>query len=310
VTTKWRPDLEEILVDEALALIVAWKDGQELEGARVRTAKGVTDALREACSATLSVVESYQAVGYGADALIESGEYMAVPMHVVEDESRDIVGFLEDASALDVLDPSDIPPKLWFYAAVIGDEPDGRPAFVRKTNPYLSARPGKFFATLGETLTKIEEPLFILDDTRFDLVVLQDGLVVLNATPFETLFRGAPELTERIDVWSKAVTDHLPISPDSAAILKDAARRNSRFARRLRSIFEQGHLKGLTLTQLRQEAKNQDLDVASLFKGGKLVIDENTDTDTLLRLLNEDLFTGGLSGRKFAADRKRSRASP
>jgi hypothetical protein len=121
------------------------------------------------------------------------------------------------------------------------------------------------------------------------------------------LFRGAPELERRIPVWTRAITDHLPIAGGGAEILQDAATRNSRFARRLRAIYEAGHLEGIRIEQLREVAADQALDEASLFRDDQLVIDENSDTDMLLRFLNDDLFTGGLSGRRFAADRKKAR---
>lgn len=306
MTTRWRPKLDEVPVDEALTLVVARKRGKGIEGRKVRTAAPVTNALREACRNTLNLLDGFDAVGYGPDALIDDEEYMAVPARVIEDESRQVMDLLQRASALDTLDPRQIPRSLWLYAAVVGDDPDDRVAFVRKVDPHLAAKPGAVIATLGETLSKIDEPVFVLE-ARFDLVAMSDGLAVLNATPFETLFRGAPELAERVPVWAKAIMDQLPIAPGGADRLIEAARRNVRFARRLRSIHEQGHLAGVTVTRLRKVARDQGLDEDTLFKGDELVIDEKTDTATLLSLLNDDLFTGGISGQKFAADRKRAR---
>ena len=306
MSTPWHPNLEAIDVEEALTLIVSWKERKQVEGRMVRTARSVTEALRGTCRETLNDLREFGAVSYGPDAHIETGEYMAVPAHVVEEESMHVLDLLRRAPALDPLDPRDIPPKLWFYAAVIGDQPSRRAAFVRRTDPHVEAKPGWVIGTLGETLSRTEQPVFVLE-SRFDVLAVDEGLVVLNATPFETLFRGAPELGERIPVWARGITDHLPVDPQSAERLMEAARRNSFLARRLRSIYEQGHLAGVSVAQLRKEARAQGLDDTTLFKGGKLLIDESTDADTLLRLLNEDLFTGGLSGRKYAADRKRAR---
>lgn len=302
----WLPDLETIPIDEALTLVVAWKRGKTLEGRMVRTTSNVASEVRDACRRTVQELREREAVSYGPDAHVEANEYMAVPRSVVDEETMHVLDLLGRASALDVLDPRDIPPKLWFYAAILGDEPERRAAFIRKTDPHRIAKPGNILATLGESLSRVEQPLFVLE-SRFDLLALPEGLVVLNATAFETLFRGAPELGERIPVWAASITQHLPIDNEGAGRLVEAAKRNSRLARRLRSIYEQGHLVNVTIAQLRQEARTQGLDETALFDGDKLVIDESTDIDALLRLLNEDLFTGGLSGRKYAADRKRVR---
>ena len=64
---------------------------------------------------------------------------------------------------------------------------------MRKTDPHLTAKPGWVISSLGETLSRLDEPVFVLE-SRFDVLVLPDGLAVLNATPFallnEDLFKG------------------------------------------------------------------------------------------------------------------------
>jgi hypothetical protein len=306
MTTRWRPNLDELPIDKALTLIVVRKRGNGVDGRKVRTATPVTRVLRQACHNTANMLRGFDAISYGPDALIEDEEYMAVPAEVVENESRQVMALLRRATALDTLDPREIPKRLWFYAAVVGANPGDRVAFVRKVNPHLIAKPGAVIATLGETLSKVDEPVFVLE-AQFDLVVFTGGVAVLNATPFETLFRGAPELGERIPIWAKAISDQLPVAAGGTDRLIDAGRRNSRLARRLRSIYEQGHLADVTIEKLRSVARDQGLDERTLFEGDELVINENTDTTTLLRFLNDDLFTGGLSGRRFTADRKRTR---
>lgn len=265
----------------------------------------VVEELREACRETVTWLQQLHVVDYSADALVETGEYMAVPLRVVQEEDSTVLDLLRRAAALDRLDAAEIPTRLWFYAAVIGDDPDERVAFVRKTDPHKVARPGKILTTLGDVLSRIDDPVFVLEH-RFDLVVLERGLAVINPVAFETLFRGAPGLVRRIPEWARAITDHLPVADGGAERLVEACVRDSRLARRLRAIHEQGHLSSVSIGDLRQEMREQDLDEEELISDGELVIDER-DPGTLLRLLNEDLFVGGLSGRRFAADRKRVR---
>jgi hypothetical protein len=237
---------------------------------------------------------------------VESGEYMAVPVRVVADEAYAVLDLLRRASAPDWLSATQIPRLLWFYAAVVGDEPERRTAFVRKADPHKFAKAGRFFLTFGEALSKIDEPVFMLEH-RFDLLIVEEGgLAVINPVAFEMLFRGAPELAKRIPHWAQAISDHLPIAGDGVDRLVEAAARDVRLARRLKSIAESGHLENVTMDRLRKEIKAQGLDKAGLIENGALVIDAE-DPSTLLRLLNEDLFVGGLSGIAYAADRKRAR---
>lgn len=303
--TVWRPDLRRVPVDEALTLVVGWRRGKQLDGAMVPVAGAVEEELEAACREMLGRLQEWEAVDYGPDAHVETGEYMAVPRRVVADEAYEVLDLLQRASGLDRLSAARIPGHLWFYAAVVGDEPEQRAAFVRKVDPHKSANPGRFFTVLGEVLSKIDEPVFMLEH-RFDLVVVDGGLAVANLAAFETLFRGAPELERRISTWARAISDYLPIAEEGADRLVAAAERDSRLARRLRSIFERRHLENVTIDRLRREIRAQGLDEAELIEGGALVVDEE-NPGTLLRLLNEDLFVGGLSGTHFAADRKRVR---
>jgi hypothetical protein len=305
MVTRWRPDIQNVPVDEALTLVVAWRRGKQLEGAMVPVADEVVEELQAACRETLGQLQESEVVDYGPDAHVETGEYMAVPLQVVENEAYAVLGLLRRAPALDRLSATRIPRQLWFYAAVVGDEPERRTAFVRKVDPHKTARAGRFFTVFGEVLSKIEEPVFMMEH-RFDLVVMEHGLAVINPVAFETLFRGTPELVSRIPHWAQAISDHLPIARDGADLLVAAAERDYRLARRLRSIFECGYLANVTIDRLRQEIKAQGLDEDRLIEGEALIIDEE-DPGMVLRLLNEDLFVGGLSGTRYAADRKRVR---
>jgi hypothetical protein len=304
MATDWNPNLKAIPLDESITLMVAWRDGATVEGAMVPIAGEVADEVRDACSETLERLEDMALVAYGSDAHLELNEFMAVPIEVVENDARAVLKLLGTSAALDSLSPEEIPSKLWFYAAVVGDDPEHRVAFVRKTDPHLSAKSGRFFTTFGEVLSRIEEPVFVLEHW-FDLIVLPDGLVVLNPVAFETLFRGAPGLALRIPDWAKGVTDNLPMDDVEAEKLVSIASRNSVLARKLRSIYERGHLANVTINRLRKAIREQGLDTGKLIKGGKLVLDED-DPKPLFQLLNEDLFLGGLTGTRFAADRKRT----
>src|SRR5205807_10413049 len=141
-------------------------------------------------------------------------------------------------------------------------------------------------------------PLFILDG-RFDMVSFSDGLAVVNQNAFDIMFREAPALTERYPGWVDEIAQTLPFEGNGGQLLAEAASRDSRIAHRLRAIHERGHLKTVTMDQIREVAKREGVDLGGLAKGDKLVFDPDADRFTLLKLLNEDLYTGGLSGQRF-----------
>lgn len=84
------------------------------------------------------------------------------------------------------------------------------------------------------------------------------------------------------------------------------SKRNSNLARKVRSIHDRNHLANVDVATIRVAAGERSFDLDALFDGDNLVITEDTDLMGLLRLLNEDLFAGVLTGQEFAADRKRT----
>jgi len=126
----------------------------------------------------------------------------------------------------------------------------------------------------------------------------------VSENSFEMLFREAPELTARLPRYVESVAAALPFAEGAGEALADACARNSRFARRLRSIHERGHLQGVTLDRLRHEITRHGLREEDYVRDGHLVAD---NPEMLLRILNEDLFTGGLSDTQYQAERKTAR---
>src|SRR5919109_1894983 len=246
MATRWRPNLDEIPLDGALTLVVAWRVGDDLEAAMVPVSTDVADGIREGCARFVERLRENEAIGYDPDGHIDRGTWMAVPMRVVEEEASAVLSVLGRAAALERLSARDIPARLLFYASVLGDDPESRIALLKKSDPHRVAKPGRVIGSYGETLGRIEDPVFLLEDA-YGLAVVRDGLAVVNENSFEMLFREAPELTARLPRYVESVAAALPFAEGAGEALADACARNSRFARRLRAIYERGHLQGVTL---------------------------------------------------------------
>lgn len=76
--------------------------------------------------------------------------------------------------------------------------------------------------------------------------------------------------------------------------------------RRLEAIAERGHLASVSSRKLKLEIVRLGLDASRLMAGNKLIVNDET-IDDVLKLLNEDLFIGGLSGNEFEVDKKAPR---
>jgi hypothetical protein len=239
------------------------------------------------------------------DALLEPGEYFLLSRADVED-SFGLLAFLDRGGASDLLTPEEVArrPQL-FYAAVIGATAAERLVFVAKSNPAKLVHAGFFLTLRGDVFTKIDSDVFLFED-RVDLIVSRDSLVVLNQSAFEQWFRDTPVLQERVRDWIKGITDHLPITGDGADRLAERARTDSRLRRTLHSIQARGHLRNVSIDRIRAHITAQHLDESKLVRGNQLVFDQ-AEPATLLKLLNEDLFLGGLTDEPFVVDRKSRR---
>ncbi len=301
----WTPDISLIEKTGDVTLVIAWRKRTSIEGGRVKLGNDVADSLRDICARSLDDLATREAKTYSAETALDPEEYLVVPEALL-DADHPVLDLVARVARLETLDASGLPDRpIVFYAMVVGDDPAARTTFVRKTNPVLIARRGRNLFSLGDALVRLETPVFAFDD-RVDLVVLPEGVIVANLIAFELLFRGEAVLVQRLPEFVAEIAAHLPLADETAKELQERAATDSRLRRRLLSLHERGHLATVTLTDIRREAKAQGLDTTKLIKHGKLVIDE-VDAGTLLKLLNEDLFTGGLSKMRFAVERKSAR---
>jgi hypothetical protein len=291
--------------DPTLTLMVARRSGTNIIGGHVNVADAAAADLRDSARASLGDLDTLEQRAYDPDALLEVGEYFLLRRTDVED-SFGVLAFLDRGPASDLLAPEEVArkPQL-FYAAVIGAAPAERLVFVAKSNPAKLVHAGFFLTLRGDVFTKIDSDVFLFED-RVDLIVSRDSLVVLNQSAFEQWFRDTPVIQERVHAWINGVTDHLPIAGDGADRLAERARTDSRLRRTLFSIQARGHLQHVGIERIRAHMAAQHLDEAKLLRGDELVFDQ-ADPATLLKLLNEDLFLGGLTDEPFVVDRKSRR---
>jgi hypothetical protein len=123
---------------------------------------------------------------------------------------------------------------------------------------------------------------------------------------FEILFRDTPALQARVPEWVAEIGKHVTFAGDGAQRLATRAQTDGRLRRRIRSIVERGHLKDVTLEQIRAHIAAAGLVESDILENDKLVVDD-ANPFLVVYFLNEDFFQGGLTDSPFRSDRKSPR---
>lgn len=312
-----------------ITLVVARRSGKSLDGYKVEFEAGAGEEIRKVCQETLGLITARVARQYEASLRIDNErEYLAVPdAQLVQHESfrpkrrrkrgdepvvtietdPQVRDLLRRASGLERLAAPHLSKyRIQFYAAVVGSDPGTRTAFVRKHNPAKVLSRGGLVFSYGDRLKQISDPLMLLDD-HFDLVIAQDGIAVLNQDVFEALFRDIEVIAERYPTYAKAFAS-LALDDEQRDVLVTRCRTDSRLGKRLREIYESGHLAAgnVTMSDVHREIKSLGLDATTLIEKGKLNF-KGSNAGTILKLLNDDLFIGSLSKVAFEAGSKARR---
>lgn len=157
----------------SITLLVAERRGDRVVGGHLLVDDDALDQLRERVTAALEDIERRDAREYWPDANLDRlAEYFDIARSDVDD-SLGVLELLDAGADTQRLSPEDLHGRLLFYAIVVGDQPDGRVAFVSKSNPARVLDKGFFLTRLtpqSDTLTRVDTPLFLFED-KTDLVV-------------------------------------------------------------------------------------------------------------------------------------------
>lgn len=295
--------------EESVTLFCAWRSrSQDVEelgpytAAKIDTTDEVADFLREAARVTLGELEDSQRVPYTADAELKEGEAFVLDNEDDLDELADFRALVEAAASLDRLDPDDLPRRrVQLYGVAVGHE-EPRTGYIRKASPVKTATKGGIFARALPRLAAVEEPVLELAGV-FDFVLSDGWAGVLQQRPYELLLKESPAMQARVNTWVDLIATALPLSTGSDQALRAAASRDSRLWRRLRAIHQRGHLTRVGIEQVAAYASHLGLDTDELIVDGRLEF-ESDDRFTIVKLLNEDLYSGELTGERFEAQRK------
>ncbi|MEH1130315.1 hypothetical protein [Micromonospora sp. CPCC 206061] len=287
-----------------IELVVARRMGKDgIAPATIPINRDVGDELRGIVTDIVDRMNEDKLAGrqWSAETSWETDEYQIVSRDKL-DPDNPVLTALESTAIPDMSPENLRDPSLLLYAIVAGSG-DNRLLFIRKTNPRYSAET-RVFAILGdEHLSRIEQPLFSFD-RRCDMILVPGrGLIAFTENPFDQLFRDSPVLQAKVTASASGLAPNL-MTKDSADVLAAAATKWARIRRRVLAINERKHLSKVTSHELKQELRRLGYDPNHYITGGKLDITDSNVQD-VVRVLNEDLFKGGLSKERFEAERKR-----
>jgi hypothetical protein len=286
---------------DAATIVVAWRTGKKAQARTVRAGGDVVDVLRGYAKQALQVASSGQGRPYNPDDDQEAEEsYLTAGQEELFDTA--LIDEVRRGSSLPLIAPDALRNQaLALYALLIGNSPDSRMVFVRKTNPVKFARRG-LVAVFDNALTRVTQPVLVFDG-QFDLVLHGGRVWIFNQQRFEALFRESDAVLAQTAKWVDDLGQALPIADDGRQWLTGRLRQNSVFRRKVVTILRSSYLPKLTPETLAGKMTEHGLDPGALIVDGCLVFNKDTEKDMLL-LLNEDLWTGDFSGDRYAAARK------
>lgn len=191
-----------------------------------------------------------------------------------------------------------------FYAYQFGSGEDST-VFLRKMNALRGLRK-KRVGILSDQLEAEDKPVFAFDDSA-DLIFTSEWVFVFSQTAFTYLFRGQSDLEKMIRSWLKGIRESTPMAEGSIEVLLKKSKSDSRIAKRIESISRRGHLDKLSPDTLREGMKQCALDPGELMNSDDELIFSEDNASSMLKFLNEDLFSGVLTNEPFESDSKTPR---
>ena len=295
-------DLDSLDLSGNVTLAVGWRVRGSIGLGRLEISPSIAQHFREVCESHLDGLRRKTPKLYYPDIDLEQAtEYLYLPLDNL-DRANPVLLAHEGVHLRDSITLRSLPKRsLLFYSVIFHNGP----TFIRKLNAYQSLNPGKLHTRLQDTLTEIEDPVFTFDE-RFDLIVSEDALAISNVRAFELLFRSDEVLTIHVRAYISHIASFVPLASTSIDAIEAECLRSVRLRRRLESLYRSEYLPDIRLEDVGSVATASGLVPASLIRDGHLHIAE-ADVEDALILLNDDFFTGGLSGIRFVADKKARR---
>lgn len=284
----------------SLHLVVAWASGKSYAARQVKMSGDVAHELKSYADEAVSGLSN--PTPYAPDADMEDNSNMVAP----RDESLDtaLIEELTKGASLDLATEHEMRTKALICHALVMTADTEVTLFVKKRSPIQLAKKSLLAAMVHGRLDELESPLFAFDN-RYDVIVTDAQVFVLDKRAFEGLFKNSHAVLAKTSDWINDVAAVIPFADGSADELDTILKRNSVLRNKFLAVRSRPYLTTITPDALRAEMTKYGLDPAELMDGDSLKVTGQNAKD-VLRLLNEDLFSGGFSRQHYAASTKRT----
>src|SRR5215213_2223584 len=122
-----------------------------LEAFHLALAEDAAEGLRDQCEVTRDRISEGASASYTATSELDTSEYFVIDDDETLAELAAFRGVADNLGAIPQIAPADLDLSVKLYAVTIGDGSD-RTIFVRRANPQLQHKAGRFFAIGRERL--------------------------------------------------------------------------------------------------------------------------------------------------------------
>jgi len=311
---------------QEVSLVVGWRQGRNLRAARVPIGTSFATDLRAAATRTQQALGTLRQRNYEPTAHLEEDEAFAFSLDALptrpldrrrrnepeedaapQEQASALVNLVGRPSVLDEVSADQVRNgrRFLFSAATFRDPADADApvvAMVKGSNPGQVARSGRMLGLLGDTLTRLDQPVMIFADD-FDLLVsgteivaLREGIVAKLFSDVNVVAAAVPALVERLN------TSTLPLAPEALTALQEACQQRRLLARRLQVIANQPHLATLTPADVVSYLERTGQDPSTVVREGKLVL-AVADAETFLDVLDARHYRHGYDNSLRRAER-------
>ena len=251
----------------------------------------------------------FQPVPYDPAVYVEPPQYAVADLEdlpawqMIADEmaAADEVAATDDAPPAPTIDAAFLK-HLWAYGVRFDN---GRGFYFRRFTPAKVLRSSSWFnlVYIGNTLSTIQDDVFHLD-SRIDVVVLGAEALILQKTLFEQVFSMNSEYRAQVSGWIRNRLCGADLIDDCDAFIA-ACERHARRAKKLVSIAGSMDFRKLGRGRVQLHRVADDMKTGIKFDARDRIKFDESQTDTILLLLADDLLKSPLTKRHYEALAKR-----
>lgn len=289
-----------IPTDGSATLIGAWRSGKQVHGRYIRFGGALKSELQRYAEEAAKVIATGTGKDYDPDDEKGEADFLKIQHEELQDTA--VVDVLKKATTLKNAHSHELKKKkLAFYALILGDDPERRSIFIKVRNPIKLAEK-TLVGILNNSLTQVEDPVFQFEN-NWDIVITEWGVWAFNQKAFERLFKETEVVLAKTREWVEKLATLVPIAEEDIDGFAERVRSNSHLRAKLTSLLRKSHIESLDTEVLREKMMTRGLDPDIYMPNGTISL-KKENQDQVIRLLNEDLFSGDFSGEQYTASKK------